>query len=440
MKILRIAAPFFCIGLAAAQPKVALRLSDCIVQALERNPSIQVSQAKVRAAEAKSSEAGTALLPQVKFSGRAAELSSVPEFSLVLPPPIGTRTLFPSITESYLMRLTIQQPLFTGSRLSKNQEMAELNANAAQEDLGKDRSDLVLNVVTAYWNLYRANTMEVVLRQTVEQITEHLKNVKNLSQQGMATDADVMKVQVQLSDIKVKHIESKNSIRIASMVLNSLLGQSLELETVTADTPVVAQESMLAADLRSLEMKARERRPELKSMQLRREMNSSNVTAAKGGWYPQVYLAANYDYANPNQRVFPQEAKWNGTWDIGVTLQWNVWDWYATKHQTAQAEAALRQSEAGLIQMNDVVSLDVAQQYYSAQTAAEKVEVAVGGMEQAQESYRITSEKFKNGLASNADLLDAEIALLQAKLTHTQSSVEYTLAAARLKKAVGDPL
>jgi len=61
-------------------------------------------------------------------------------------------------------------------------------------------------------------------------------------------------------------------------------------------------------------------------------------------------------------------------------------------------------------------------------------------MEQAQESYRITSEKFKNGLASNADLLDAEIALLQAKLTHTQSSVEYTLAAARLKKAVGDPL
>ena len=59
-------------------------------------------------------------------------------------------------------------------------------------------------------------------------------------------------------------------------------------------------------------------------------------------------------------------------------------------------------------------------------------------MEQAQESYRMTSEKYKNGLTSNTELLDAETALLQAKLTHTQAVVDYALALARLKKAVGE--
>ena len=147
-------------------------------------------------------------------------------------------TLFPSITENYSMKLSLQQPLFTGFRLKKNQEIAELNAGAVREDLSKDQSDLVLNVITAYWNLYRALKIEEVVRQSVEQMSEHLKDVKNLAQQGMATDADVMKVQVQFSDIKVKHIEARNSIRLASMALNSLLRNSLDMQVMPSDTPI----------------------------------------------------------------------------------------------------------------------------------------------------------------------------------------------------------
>jgi outer membrane protein TolC len=419
-----------------------LRLADCISQALGKNPSIQVSKAKVQAAEARSSEATTALLPQLKLTGRVAELSEVDPYGIKIGPPINlSMVLFPSITENYSMKLSLQQTLFTGFKLKKNQEMAELNASATREELTKDQADLVLNVVTAYWNFYRAIKVEEVIRQSVEQMSEHLKDVKNLSQQGMATDADVMKVQVQLSDVKVKHIESRNAIRLAAMALNSLIRNSLETEIAPSDTPAVSQgtaETLLNENLPNLQTFARERRSELKSMQLRRDMNSAGVTAAKGGWYPQIFLVANYDYARPNQRIVPPKDRWDGTWDVGVTFQWNVWDWYATGYQAAQAEATLRQMEAGMVQLNDAVTLDVAQQYFNAQTAKEKVDVAFGGMEQAQESYRMTSEKYKNGLTSNTDMLDAEIALLQSKLTHTQAVVDYTLALARLKKAVGE--
>jgi outer membrane protein TolC len=208
-----------------------------------------------------------------------------------------------------------------------------------------------------------------------------------------------------------------------------------------SDTPVISQgagEILLPENLSSLQIFAREHRSELKSMQMRRDMNSAGVSAAKGGWYPQIFFAANYDYARPNQRIIPPKDQWDATWDVGVTLQWNVWDWYATGHQTAQAEAALRQSEAGIVQLNDAVTLDVAQQYFNAQTAKDKVEVAFEGMKQAQESYRMTSEKYKSGVTSNTEMLDAEIALLQARLTHTQAIVDCTLALARLKKAVGE--
>ena len=435
----------YCIltGTLFSQPSVQqVRLADCISQALGKNPSLQISEAKLQAAEARSSEAATSLLPQLRLSGRAAELSKIDPFGLTLGPPINlSMILFPSITENYSLKLTLQQPLFTGFKLQKNLEMAELNASATREDLTKDQSDLVLNVITAYWSLYRTVKIEEVIQQSVEQMSEHLKDVKNLLQQGMATDADVMKVQVQCSDVKVKQIEAKNAIRLAEMALNSMIRNSLATEIIPIDTPIISPNltgTLLDENLSRLQSLAMDRRPERKSMQFRRDMSSAGVAAAKSGWYPQIFLAANYDYARPNQRIIPPKDQWDGTWDVGVTFQWNIWDWYATAHQTAQAEALLRQSEAGIVQLEDAVALDVAQQYYFAQTAREKVEVAFGGMEQAKESYRMTSEKYKNGLTSNSELLDAETALLQAKLTHTQAVVDYALALARLKKAVGE--
>jgi len=70
--------------------------------------------------------------------------------------------------------------------------------------------------------------------------------------------------------------------------------------------------------------------------------------------------------------------------------------------------------------------------------AQQRIRLAELGEEQAAESYRITSDKFKSGLSSNSDLLDAEIALMQSKLQMTDALVEYELAQARLEKAVGE--
>ena len=295
--------------------RVSLRLADCIAQAFDYNPSLKISQEKLRAAEARSSEAMTTLLPQLKLSGRVAELSDVPEFSLPIVMPGIPSPLFPSFKNNYSVKLSLQQPLFTGFKLRRSKEMADLNADATREDLEKDRADLILNVTTAYWNLYRATKIEEVLRYTVEQMSGHLKDVQNYAKQGMATDADVMKVQVQLSDIKVKFIEARNGIRLAMMALNSLIGNQLDMEVTVSDTPTAIQDetdSILDEKFEKLVDLARQRRPEVRSMQYRVDIGSAGVTAANGGWFPQLYLAANYDYARPNQRIIPPERSGGG--------------------------------------------------------------------------------------------------------------------------------
>jgi len=433
---------FICIslipGLLAAQEPVSLRLDDAIREALETNPSIQAAQARVDAAESHITEARSALLPQVRLSGRAAYLSEVPEFSITLP-LIGTQTLFPSIVRNYGARLTVQQTLFAGFRIRKNLEMSEHNATAVGYDYGRDQSDLRLKVTTAYWNLYRSRRLEQVLAQSVEQVSAHLQDVRNFRSQGLATDLDVLKVQTQLSDIQVKHTEAGGNAQIAQMMLNSMMGRPLVTVLNLVDHPQteLTQDEQEGGVGHYME-RAQTKRMEVASARERLAMQQAAVAAARGGWYPQVVLLGNYDYARPNQRVIPPKDAWEKSWDVGVSLQWNLWDWFATSSRTAQAQAGLAQTEAMVRQVNDAVALDAAQSYYRVAEARKRIDVALIGTKQAEESYRIAQERFKQGVSTTTDLLDAEMALLQARLNETQATVDFAIQKEKLNRALGE--
>lgn len=415
--------------------ELRLTLAEAIGRAADQHPTLKMAQARILAAEAKYTEARSAVLPQLRLSSRAVLLSSVEEFAITLP-VIGRQTLFPVVTHNYSARLSLQQPLFTGFRLAKSIDIADYQVSAASEEFARDRSELELNVTVAYWNLYRARKLEEVLAQSVTQLNERLREIRNFADQGLATEGDVLKVQAQRSDVQLRHVEAQSGIRLAAMVLNSMIGVALETHTIPVDTPVVAVRQSID-DLATLMKKARMERPELKAMVHRHSMSKAGVVAARGGWFPQVMVSAGYDYARPNPRIIPPKDRWEGSWDVGVSLQWNLWDWLATSAQTTQAEAMLAQTQATLAQLEDAVALEVAQQYFKQMEAREKISVAEDGLNQATESHRMTSEKFKQGLVTNAEMLDAETALMQARISFTNAMIDHALATARLNRAVG---
>jgi outer membrane protein len=161
------------------------------------------------------------------------------------------------------------------------------------------------------------------------------------------------------------------------------------------------------------------------------------VKAAKAAWYPQVLLTGNYYYYRPNPRLMPAQDKFYGSWDIGISLSLDIWNWGQTRSQTIQAEAQLAQARDSRKLLGDQVSLEVIQSRLAVKQAREKTSVAREAVVQAEENLRITRERFRQGVALNRDVLDAEIELLQAKTNRTQAAIDLVLAQARLEKALG---
>lgn len=416
-----------------AQEKLKLTVNQAVELGLKNSKTLHSSSMRVLSANAKLKEINASRLPSIKLSASYRRLSEVDPFSITT--PFGTFDISPSILNNYSTQLSLMQPLFTGFRLSGSSDLAEYSAKATEEDYNKDESDLVFNIKSAYWSLYKAGQMKIVSDENVLQIKSHLEDARNLLNAGMLTQNEVLKLEVQLSDALYKQIEADNSVKLASVALCNVMSIPLNTEFEIAYSAEIITKTF--DDLNALLETASQNRPELKAADYRVKSSEAGVTMAKSFWYPQVSLFGNYYYSRPNQRILPTQDKFDGTWDAGISLNMNIWDWLTTSHQTEQAEATLAQSSDMLGIIKDNITLEVTQNYLNLNQSKRKIEISQLTVKQAEENMRVTSEKYKSGLALTSDTIDAELALLMAKTNYVNSITDYELAKARLEKSIG---
>ncbi len=429
---------------ASAQQRMSLTVEQAIAIGNENSKMLHTSAMKVQASDARVREAAAGALPSVKVNGLYTRLSQVDPFDVgkSLDPLfhaigiVNPSTPSDMIVNTYTARATVQQPLFTGFRISASKDIAEYTARAASQDYVKDKKELAFAVKSAYWTLFKANEFKKVVDENVEQMKAHQKDAENLMAQGMATMNDVLKVQVQLSDALVRQIDAQNAVLLSMIGLNNTIGLPLSTEIIIASVIDPATKQLTGID--GLVKKAVTDRAEITAMTARLQAGEAGVTLARSGWYPQIALVGNYTYSNSNQRIFPQTQKFSDSWDVSLSLSFDLWNWGTTAYQTDQAQSQLAQAYDAMGQLKDGITLEVTQNYLNQKQSIERIAVAKKGVQQAEENYRITDEKFKKGLALNSDMLDAEVALLQARINYTQSLVDYELAEARLEKAIGD--
>jgi len=441
----RIFAGTVLVSLLANAQQRPLTIEEAISLSLENSRSLHASLMKSEYADAKSGEMSASLYPSLKAQLGYQNLSDIPPAAVVLPrnafgpgfPPQPVNvTLSQVILNSYTARATLQQPLFTGWKLQSAADNAEYNANATRNDYEKDRQQLIYDVKAAYWSVYRAKEMKRLTDENVAQMEQHLQDVQNMFGQGMATTNEVLKTKVQLANARVLQTDAENSVTIAMIALNSTVGLPLgtEISTTTPLTPTTkdfpAVDQLLAAAFRQ--------RADVQGMEWRVRAAETGVTAARGGWMPQIFLTGNYYYSRPNPRIFPAQDVFKDSWDIGVNLQFDIWNNLATVHQTSEAKAQYEQAKDTFATLKDGVTLDVTQSYLSFRQAKKKIELAQLSVDQATENLRVTREKFKSELTTNSELLDAEVTLLQAKVQLVQSLVDHELTEARLEKAIGE--
>jgi len=410
-------------------------LEECLLLGFRHSRVLTASQLQARSADSRLLEARAQRLPGLTASARYSRLSPVEPGSLTLPPPSSASIqLTPQSDDSAFLALSLQQSLFAGFGVQAGIDQAEHLAAEARLNLLRAEQELRFEIQTAYWSLIRALEVERVIKESIEQVNAHLREVKDLFAQGLVTANDVLQVEMQLANTVLRRIEAGNTLSLAGARLSLLLG--LPYDTVLRPAPTPLHPLQEPESLEGLLKQALRSRPELAASAERIHAQEKTMAVARSSFYPSLFLSAGLLTARPNSRFFPPENSFKTTWELGIGGSLEIGRWSASARQVEQARLQLAQGQEGLALLEEGITLEVIQSFLELKKAREQVSVARLIVCQAEENHRVVREKFLSGLALNSQLLDAELSLLEAGLTLTQAGIDHELAWAALEKAV----
>jgi outer membrane protein len=357
----------------------------------------------------------------------------VPEF-VVQQPGGELLTVFPNLPNQGRARADLTQPLYAGGRISAGVTAALEQRKAAGFDTSTGQSDLTLEVVSSFWGLVARRESERVLREGIASYEAHLKDTRNFVDVGMAARNDLLAVQVERDRAELSRLEAENMADTE----NANLVRLLDLEPGTRVEP--AEEGAFPAaegDVEALVAEAREARPEIRALRARVAAAEAQVKIAHSAALPQASLQGSYDYANPNQRIFPLEGIWRDTWAVGVGVSITAFDGGRVSAATARARAQALALSRQVDDLERHVRLEVTSRLLDLRTARASLNVAARSMEAARENVKVSQDRYQAGVSPSSDLLDAETRLLQAGLDQTVAATNVRLALARLDRALG---
>jgi outer membrane protein len=424
-------------GSAIAADTLAISLEESVRIALEHNKNLLVTREKTYEARARAEETETAFFPQITGSAGYTRLDVAPfiptsRFGRLAGAGMLPEEITIGLRDNYTATLRLQQPLFTGGRIMRTHAIARLAGSAAESDLAGAANELVYEVKRAYLSCVKAANTENVAAESVNRLEAHLADIQALREAGLAADNDVLKTKVYLSESRLALMKARHAARLARTYFCNVV--DLPLASEILPTSSVETAAPTGIDLETAVRTGLRKREELRSMEYRNRMARSELEIARNGYLPDISFFANLNYLYPNREY---ERDFYSSWSMGVLAQMNVFDWGRTVYRTRQSRSRLRQIETAERSLRDAITLDVTEAYYSLLEAWNEIEAARENVAQAEENHRVTIGRFKEGLSTNTDMLDAQVLLTSARTIRGNAMADYLIARAGLARATG---
>jgi outer membrane protein TolC len=274
-----------------------------------------------------------------------------------------------------------------------------------------------------------------VLDQSLVRSRAHLNDVRARLTAGLVPPNEVAAAEALESRQRMLSIEAANQRAMMSAELARLIGVDLG-QAIEPDAALeLAAPPGATADALSAE--ARSQRHERTALQQRIEAAGLQERAALAGLRPAVAVTGGVDYGRPNPRIFPRSDTWNESWDAGISVAWSLWDGGRARAEARQAAGAATAARQRLAEFDSVLSLELRQRLLEIDSGRAAVGAAADAVRAATEARRVVSERYSAGVVTQTEVLDADVALLQAELDRTRALAGVRFAEARLARAAG---
>jgi outer membrane protein len=340
--------------------------------------------------------------------------------------------------QDWSVELTVTQSLFAGGAISSSIAAQKYRREAALFELRSVINNALFGVRAKFYAVLLAKKKITVAEQSLNLLEEQLKTVRDRYEAGTLSKFDLLRAQVAVANGRPPLIRARNDFRISIEELRQVLGfTSVNPSNVAAIPEFLGELSYepTAIELPAALESARANRPELQQLFKLEQAADKSVSAARGNYWPTLGIGAGYQVkksAADNDLNHTRDG-----WSAIAQGNWAVFDGRATAGRVAQARSALSQMKLTTAEQQLAIDVEVRRAYSTLQEAVELVTASKAVGEQAEESVRLAKARFDAGTATQLDVLQAQVALTDARTNEVEALYNHTVALASLRKAMG---
>ncbi|MBX7187753.1 MAG: TolC family protein [Vicinamibacteria bacterium] len=427
----------FLLILAASVNAQVLTLDDALALALNGNRSLQITSLDVlkageQVAQAKShrwpllstyAQAGRALTP-IDFWIPKGALGSYPATG-----PIPGQASVIRSPESFggVIYASAAQPLTPLWKVSVGISEAGVAKELAEDNLKEKRRDLAYQVKESYYQIVETQSRIRSAREALTYLSE-LEGlaVRNLEKE-VVLRSDVLTVKARLSQARYQLVVLEDAVTSQMEAMNRLIGRDLEMRFSVEELPPPAEE----IDLETARRSAAAQRAEVRRAALQAKKVNLDIQRQRAEYVPDISLSVSY-LSFGNISFVPRNV-----FSVGLSLQWQPFDWGLRKHRMAELEIASRQAALSSQEATQIVWLDVNMKYRKLMETRALLDSQAAAQETAREKLRVLTHQYAQEAVLLADLLQQQAALAEADSAYHQALSAYWTARAGFDRAAG---
>jgi outer membrane protein len=419
---------------SAAQSRIIkLKWDDVVQTSLNENLGLKYTALDYQSQKLSKWQAVSDFLPSLTYQGVASqnlELSTMTLMGQKI--QIGTEY-------NYQHTLELSYPIFTGfSRI------ASLNIQRNQEkslktELKSKEDDTVISALEAYFQIMLSDRLIRVNQEALDAASANLDQVKQFFQVGVASELDLKRAETRYSSTLPSLESAKNQFQMAQNQLKYILNLSLNDSLVVLDSLESKQllNAFSNASLDELKTIALKNRWELKQSDLQLKTAKSQKTLALSQALPTLAFSADVSHVAMTDEYKVGEKDYTRSKSMNLVVQWPLFQGGKTALETQKAQITIRQMEYIKQQTETQVLMDVEQCYYAVGVALKNLSSLKASLEQAREAFRLSNLTYKEGISTQVEVLDAQLAYTQTNISFQQGLYDYNISQLNLLNAIG---
>lgn len=409
---------------------VFLTVEQLFDRGTSQNLRLAADRLKEQMAEERRRTARTSRLPDISIGLKGGILGQPVVFQKGLSSPTYPET--PDWQQNYAVDVT--QPIYEGGRIRYSIKQADMEKDIAVLQTASDRADIKLALLNSYLSLFTLYSQRRVLTRNIEESERRLTDIRHMKKEGLITNNDVLRSEMQLTDNRLVLEETCNDIRIASQRLDVLLGMEENL-IILPDSSLLDQTCSVSTYDEYVSM-AYTSDPSMLLLQKQTELADNEIRMAKAEMLPKMSLTASNTLARPITRTMAD--MYNNSWNIALSITYPLSSIYKSRHRIKEARHNLNLMVNAEEQKRQNIRTDVKEAMLKHSEALKRTEALKLTVKQAEENYRIMHNRYLNQMAILTDLLDADNLRLNAQLKLTQARTDAIYTYYRLQRAVGN--